>query len=118
MLNNTRKIKAVEITGENTAYQVPKWLIHNEAYKTLGSEAKILYAIMRDRSKPFLENCYIDEKGYMYIVYTRQDMMKDVCLSDKSVTKAIKSLIAHGLIDEVRVGNNKPNRIYVLKETR
>lgn len=112
-----RRIKVADV-AESKFYQLPKWLIHDEAFKSLGSEAKILYSIMRDRNKLTHENCDIDEKGYMYITYTRQEMMKDFFLSDKSVTKAMNQLKEHGLIEEVRVGNNKPNRIYVLKETR
>lgn len=113
MLNNRKRIKAADIE-ESRFYQLPKWLIHDEAFKKLGAEAKILYTIMRDRNDLSLKNNWVDEEGYVYIIYSRKHMMEDVCLSDKSITKAVKELKAHGLIDEVRIGNNKPNHIYVL----
>lgn len=108
-----RRITANEVL-ENRFYQLPKFLIHNEEFKKLSSDAKILYSIMRDRHQLSLQNNWIDNDGYVFLIYSRENMMEDLQLSDKTITKAVKDLKKHGLIDEVRQGQGKPNLIYVM----
>ena len=108
-----RRIKASEVQ-ENRFYQLPKFLVHDERFKGLSSDAKLLYAILRDRHELSLKNNWVDDDGYVFIIYTRADMMDALGLSDKPITKAIKDLKKYGLIDEKRQGLNKPNLIYVL----
>lgn len=108
-----RRITANEIL-ESRFYQLPKFLVHNEEFKKLSSDAKILYSIMRDRHQLSLQNNWIDNDGYVFLIYSRKNMMEDLQLSDKTITKAIKDLKQHGLIDEVRQGQGKPNLIYVM----
>ena len=110
---NTRKIKAAEVE-ESKFYKMPKFIIHDEQFEKLNSDAKIIYMIMRDRNELSLKNSWIDSEGYVYIIYTRENMMKDVNLSNKTVIKAVKDLKKVGLIEEKRQGVNKPNMIYVL----
>ena len=110
---NTRRIKASEIE-ESRFYKMPKFIIHDELFNSLSSDAKILYMIMRDRNELSMKNRWIDHDGYVYIIYTRESMMKDVNLSNKTVIKAVKDLKKCGLIEEKRQGVNKPNLIYVL----
>lgn len=112
-MQNTRKIKATEVQ-ESRFYQLPKWLIHDEEFKGLSNDAKVLYSIMRDRHDLSLKNNWVDEDGFIYMIYTRQAMMEDLQVSDKSVTKLVKELKKYGLIDEKRQGCNKPNLTYVL----
>ena len=108
-----RRITANEIL-ESKFYQLPKFLVHNEEFKKLSSDAKILYSIMRDRHQLSLQNNWIDNEGYVFLIYSRENMMEDLQLSDKTITKAVKDLKKHGLIDEVRQGQGKPNLIYVM----
>ena len=108
-----RRIKASEVQ-EQRFYQLPKFLVHDERFKGLSSDAKLLYAILRDRHELSLKNNWVDDDGYVFIIYTRADMMNALGLSDKPITKAIKDLKKYGLIDEKRQGLNKPNLIYVL----
>ena len=108
-----RRIKASEVQ-EQRFYQLPKFLVHDERFKGLSSDAKLLYAILRDRHELSLKNNWVDDDGYVFIIYTRADMMNALGLSDKPITKAIKDLKKYGLIDEKRHGLNKPNLIYVL----
>lgn len=108
-----RRIKASEVQ-ENRFYQLPKFLVHDEQFKGLTSDAKLLYAILRDRHELSLQNKWVDDDGYVYIICTRQYMMDTLGLSDKPVTKAMKDLKKYGLLDEKRQGLNRPNLIYLL----
>lgn len=113
MIKLTRKIKISEVE-ENRFYKMPKFIIHDESFADLGSDAKILYMIMRDRHELSIKNNWVDQEGYVYIIYTRENMAKDLNLSNKTVIKAVKELKKYNLIEEKRQGVNKPNLIYVL----
>ena len=113
MIKLTRKIKISEVE-ENRFYKMPKFIIHDESFADLGSDAKILYMIMRDRHELSIKNNWVDQDGYVYIIYTRENMMKDLNLSKKTVIKAVNELKKYDLIEEKRQGVNKPNLIYVL----
>ena len=110
---NTKRIRLSEVQ-ENRFYQLPKFLVHDEQFKKLSGDAKILYSIMRDRHELSIKNNWVDDDGYVYIIYSRDSMMEDLGISDKTATKYMKELKKYGLIDEVRQGLNKPNIIYVL----
>ena len=112
-MEKTRRISAAEVI-ESRFYQLPKWLVHDEAFKGLNSDAKILYSIIRDRHDLSLKNNWIDEDGNIYMIYTRQNMCDDLGISEKTVTKSIGELKKYKLIDEVRQGCNKPNILYLL----
>lgn len=109
----TRRIKAAEVQ-ESRFYQLPKWLVQEDQFKTLGSDAKILYAILRDRNDLSLKNKWVDDKGEVYMICTRIEMCELLGASDKTITKAVKDLVKHKLIEEVRQGCNKPNLIYLM----
>ena len=113
MIKLTRKIKISEVE-DNRFYKMPKFLIHDEQFSELGSDAKILYMIMRDRHELSIKNNWVDQEGYVYIIYTRESMAKDLNLSNKTVIKAVNELKKYKLIEEKRQGVNKPNLIYVL----
>ena len=113
MIKLTRKIKISEVE-DNRFYKMPKFLIHDEQFSELGSDAKILYMIMRDRHELSIKNNWVDQEGYVYIIYTRENMMKDLNLSSKTVTKTVNDLKKYNLIEEIRQGINRPNLIYVL----
>lgn len=113
IMSNTRRIRASEVE-ESRFYKMPKWLIHDERFKGLSNDARVLYMIMRDRHELSLSNKWIDGEGFVYMIYTRESMCADLGVSIKPVIKAVKELLSFNLIDEVRQGCNKPNLLYVL----
>lgn len=112
-MNELRRIKASEVQ-EQRFYQLPKFIVHDERFKGLSSDAKLLYAILRDRHELSLRNNWVDDDGYIYLIYTREDMMDALGLSKPTIVKAMKDLKKYGLLDEKRQGVNKPNLIYLL----
>ena len=57
---------------ENKYYGVPQELFSNELYKDkLNSDAKILYAFLLDRLTLSSKNNWINEKGKVYLIFTR-----------------------------------------------
>ena len=97
-------------------YQVPVELFINPIYKNaLNSDSKLLYAFLRNRHQLSVRNNWIDENGYIYLIFTRKELQEKLNLSDKTVTKAFKQLASVKLIYEKKQGNNKPNIIYIGK---
>lgn len=94
-------------------YRIPKLLFTDEYFKGLSCEAKVLYGLMLDRMGLSVKNGWVDEKGRVYIVFTKDDVMAYLnCKSEKAM-KLLGELYEIGLIEKKRLGRGKPNRIYV-----
>lgn len=94
-------------------YRIPKLLFTDEYFKGLSCEAKVLYGLMLDRMGLSVKNGWVDEKGRVYIVFTKDDVMTYLnCKSEKAM-KLLGELYEIGLIEKKRLGRGKPNRIYV-----
>jgi len=97
----------------NTFYQLPKFLFDDE-FSGLSNDARVLYALLRNRHEMSIKNGWYDEKDEVYIYFKREAMQSILGLSDKPITKAMKALKTLGLLEEVQQGLGKPNRIYLL----
>ena len=96
-------------------YQTPKALFNNPSYKNLSLGAKLMYSILRDRLDISVKNDWKDEHGYIYLIFTVDEMAKLLEITRKTVIKHKKELNKYGLIVDKRLGQGNPNRIYVLK---
>ena len=93
--------------------QVPKEFFINSRYKSLSSNSKLLYSLLLDRMELSRKNKWVNEKGEIYLIYTRKHMQDILNISDKTCTKVINELKKAELIEEKRIGLNKPNLLYV-----
>lgn len=100
---------------ENVFYQIPKELFVNPYYKNLNSDSKLLYSLLLDRLSVSMKNEWIDEKGNIFLIFSRKEAQEKLNLSDKTVTKAFKQLAEVKLIYEKKQGFKKHNIIYVGK---
>ena len=101
---------------EHLYYQIPMELFFNKKYKdNLNSDSKILYGFLLNRLTLSAKNNWADEKGNVFLIFTRKEVQERLDLSDKTVTKAFKQLTEVKLIEEKRQGLGKPNLIYVGK---
>ncbi|MDP8218634.1 MAG: replication initiator protein A [Candidatus Theseobacter exili] len=94
-------------------YMVPKELFKNQKYKGLNSDARILYAILRDRMELSRSNGWVNEAGEIYLIYSREALSELISIGLKTVTKAVRLLKTLELIEEVRQGLGKPNIFYI-----
>lgn len=94
-------------------YQLPKFLFDGEL-KSLSNDARVLYALLRDRHDLSLKNEWVNEEGEVYLIFPREEMQEMLGLSENTVIKEVKRLKEHGLIEEERQGLGRPNRIYLL----
>ncbi len=102
-------------TLQHSYYQMPQELFNNEKYKKLSIEAKVIYAFLLNRMNLSRINKWINDKGEIYLIYTRKEIQSKLNLSDKPVTRAFKELRETNLIKEEKQGFGKPNLIYIGK---
>ena len=97
-------------------YKFDKWLLMEEGLKKLSPTAKMLYMIIKDREELSLKNAkaFTDKDGYLFQYFDQQKASDLLGVSLTAIKKAFKDLVQYGLIESVRQGLGKPNRLYVL----
>lgn len=106
-------IKKSEVTGFLAFFKFPKPFIYDEKYKTLSNNAKVMYTLLFGRLELSIKNGWHDKEGNVFQYYTNEQLMVDLNSSEKTIIKFKKELKDVGLLEEVRQGNNLPNRIYI-----
>lgn len=94
-------------------YMLPKILLSDEHFKSLTSDAKIFYACLLERSSYSYKNNWIDDDDRVYIIFTIEEIMETLGVSNKTASKISSELENIGLIEKKRQGLGKPNIIYV-----
>jgi len=98
------KLYKINETLQHSYYQMPQELFCNEKYKRLSIEAKVIYSFLLNRMNPSRMNKWINDKGEIYLIYTRKEIQSKLNLSDKPVTRAFKELREAKLIKEEKQG--------------
>ena len=106
-------IKKSEVAGFLAFFKFPKPFIYDEKYKKLSNNAKLMYMLLFGRLELSVKNGWHDRKGNVFQYYTNEQLMIDLNSSEKTIIKVKKELREVGLLEEVRQGNNLPNRIYI-----
>ena len=106
--------KAKEVYGE-TYYQLPKVLFSNIKYKKLSNDAKVAYALLKDRFNYSVQNNWVDEDDNLYFIFTNEELMEMLDSGNQKVIKIKKELQTSELLFQKRMGVNKPNRLYLLR---
>ena len=97
-------------------YKFDKWLLAEESLKKLSPTAKLLYMVIKDREEISLKNAdkFTDKEGYLFQYFDQVTAGELLGISKNAVIKAFKDLQEYKLIEVVRQGQGKPNRLYVL----
>lgn len=100
-------------SGRYTFYRTPKVLFTEPEYAELTALAKILYGILLDRESLSDKSGWFDDRGRVFVYMTNRSICSLLRISDKTATKILVELEEIDLIQRVRQGQGKPNRIYV-----
>ncbi len=99
-----------------TFFKMPRQLIADPRFKRLPSEVKLLYGMLLDRMGLSAKNGWRDDAGRVYIYYT----VKEVCVNIGCGRNKAMRLLADldtmkgiGLIERVKQGQGKPDKIFV-----
>ena len=76
--------------------------------------AKLLYGFLLNRTQLSQRSKWENEDGHIFVIYTIRQMAEDLDRSERTVQNALNELDASGLIQRVRQGRNKANRIFVM----
>ena len=101
-----------------TFYRVPKVLFSEPEFKSLSTDARLLYGLLLDRMQLSLRNGWMDENGRIYIFFTVESIMEALACGNKKAGQLLAELDDKrgiGLISRIRQGMGRPDRIYVHK---
>ncbi|WP_304682774.1 replication initiator protein A [Lactobacillus taiwanensis] len=96
-------------------YQLPMVFFTNEKYKKMRLDAKVAYALLKDRFSYSVKNNWIDEDGNIYFIFTNKELSKLLQCNEKTLIKIKKELVQKNLLVQKRIGLNKPNHLYLLR---
>lgn len=80
----------------------------------LSLNAKLVYALLLERTTLSQQNGWVDDDGRVFIIYPIQRIAQDLGRSERTICTALRELDRAGLLRRVRKANNQPNRIYLL----
>ena len=88
---------------------LPRFMIASEH----SINAKLLYALLLNRTMLSQKSDWTSEDGHVYVIYTIKQMADDLNRGERTVKNALNELEAAGLITRVRQGWNRANRIFL-----
>lgn len=107
------RISASEVATHGRFYRLPKALFEVDYYKPMKLEAKVFYSFLSDRFELSLQNNWIDDEGNIYFIFTIDELVELSGYGRSKVMALKKELREYGLLEEVRQGLNKPNKLYL-----
>ena len=87
----------------------PRFLFKMEISQT----AKLLYALLLDRSTLSQKNKWQDDEGRIYIIYPIAEIAEILDKGSTTIKGALNELDMAGLLERERGGFSAPNRLYV-----
>lgn len=99
-----QKNSSLYSTSNEISFQfikLPKIILDD---KKLSMEAKFAFSLMLDRLSLSKENNWADNKGNLFIIYTREGLANELNVSMPTIIKAINELKDNSYIIETRQG--------------
>lgn len=96
-------------------YKIPKALFTDDKYKSVSTDAKMLYGLLLDRMYLSAKNGWIDKHGRVYQFFTIKQGQELLHFGHDKVIKLFAELETVGLIERKRQGQGKANIIYLKK---
>ena len=93
-------------------YKVPKALFE-EKYKSVSTDAKMLYGLLLDRMYLSVKNSWIDKQGRVYQYFTIKSVQEKLRFDHEKICKLFSELETADLIIRKRQGQGKPSIIYL-----
>lgn len=94
-------------------FMIPKCLLTHEKYADMKATSKLLYAVLLDKVNLSRKNHWIDDNGDIFF-YLKWDRIGDILrITRPTISATIKELKAKGLLESVKHGFGKPDRLYL-----
>lgn len=92
----------------------PHVLLYDKKYALMTVEAKLLYALMVDRTSLSANHNWRDKRGELYIYYTIKEIEETLNCGHNKALRILKELENSGLIRKLYQGMGRPTKIYVM----
>ena len=93
--------------------QMPRWLFSDPQYSGLSLESKVAYTFLLNRFQLSRRNGWVNRHGEVYVIYTREDLAREMQISYRKAISCFKELAQKRLLWEQRKGRGMPNRIFL-----
>lgn len=111
-MNNFKFITRNDMAKE-LFFKLPKALMYEVKYKNLSANAKLLYAMLLDRTTLSIENDWFDSQDRAYIICEVDEVEIYLSCARGTANKALKELEKYKLIMKHQQGQGKANLLYV-----
>ena len=91
--NNLNLISKNDFQDMGRFYPLFKTLFENDLYMELRLESKVVYTFFRDRLNLSLKNGWIDENGFVFLMYSNSKLAKMLNCSKSTLLKVKKELL-------------------------
>ena len=99
---------------DNLIYvQTPKVLLYGLEYKDMMPQAKLLYITLLDKLKLSMIKDWKDDEGRYFVIMSIDYGAEMLGFSHSTFRRCKSELKKFNLVEEKRMGLNKPNRIYL-----
>ena len=99
-----------------THFRIPRQLITHPHFKPLSTDAKLLYGMLLNRMSLSAKNGWHDNTGRVYIYFTVKEVCEAIGCGRNKAMRLLAELDTSkgiGLIERVKQGQGKPDRIFV-----
>lgn len=103
-----------------THFRIPRQLITHPHFKPLSADAKLLYGMLLNRMSLSAKNGWQDDAGRVYIYFTVKEVCEAIGCGRNKAMRLLAELDTSkglGLIERVKQGQGKPDRIFVKRIT-
>lgn len=101
-------------------FRIPRRLITHPRFKPLSADAKLLYGMLLNRMSLSAKNGWHDNTGRVYIYFTVKEVCEAIGCGRNKAMRLLAELDTSkgiGLIERVKQGQGKPDRIFVKRIT-
>lgn len=79
----------------------------------ISSTAKVIYAKLLNRAQLSASNGFVDSLGRAYVIYTIEDLSKELGKCNSAIKDNLRELTRVGLIEKKRSSKSRANMIFV-----
>ena len=101
-------------------FRIPRQLITHPHFKPLSTDAKLLYGMLLNRMSLSAKNGWHDNTGRVYIYFTVKEVCEAIGCGRNKAMRLLAELDTSkgiGLIERVKQGQGKPDRVFVKRIT-
>lgn len=106
-------VDTIQNTEQFRFLKFPHALLSDNRYTEISNDAKLLYALMLDRTSLSARNHWYDKAGKLYIYYTIREIEETLQCGHNKALRILNELETVQLIQRIRQGRGRPTKFYI-----